>query len=425
MTANLTNLNDDFKQMYSENPPEELMYTDRPLYGMLSKETSWQGANASTRAFAIPILWENNAAVGGSFSVAQAAALRNVSKLNAFQLTSVQAFGFASIDSETMKRSETDKGAFMDVAKMEIDGVHNALANRLHQNGYGNGTGVIGAVSNATFSTSVLTLANPEDSVHFSVGDELIFAQTASSSQRALGSNGTGLLVIAVDRDAGTVTSGNTSGNAVNINDSTYGCPTVSQNDVIFHRGEQNNVLIGLEGFNPQTAPASNDSFFNMNRSQDPSRLAGSRLDGTSYSIEEAIIRGSNKVAKQNGVVKEAFLNFKKYSDLVLSLGAKREYVEVGPEDMPSVGYEAVKVIGARGTINVIPDQACPSNRIFLTNLSKLKLVSVGEPVQVEDSDGNYILRRSDSNVYECRLASYSNIGSWSPRDACNIQVAI
>lgn len=429
MTANLNTINDDLKQTFSTEAVEEVMYTDRPFFGLVPKLTTWKGADSVNRAFAIPILWENNAAVGGSFPVAQAAALRNSSKINAFQLTSVQAFGFADIDSETMRRSDTDKGAFLDAAKMETEGVINALSNRLHQNLYGNGTGVIGTTGQATYNGGgTLTLANPEDSVHFSVGDELTFATSASATALTLGSNGTGLLVGYIDRDAGVITAVNTSGVALSsLTDATFGVPGLTNGVVyvIFHRGEQNNVLQGLEGYNPFVAPTTSDSFFNVNRSQDTVRLSGSRFDGTSYSPEEAIIRGSSKVSKQNGVVKEAWMNYKKYADLVNSLGSKREYVEVGPAETPSVGYEAVKVIGSRGVINVIPDQACPSNRIYLTNISKLKLVSVGEAVQVEDLDGNYILRLSASNTYECRFASYSNFASWNPRDACCIQVAI
>lgn len=425
MVANLDTANAILKEDYAIKGVEEVMYTDRPLLGLLEKFTAWEGANDGTRGLRVPIGFAPGGGVSGSFPVGQANGSRNAAKLNAFILTSVKAYGFAQIDNETMERSAEDKGAFLDVARYEIDQLINAMSNRLHQNLFGDGTGVIGAIANSSFSTSICVLTNPDDTVHIEIGDELTSAQTAGSSARALGSNGHGWYVIAVDRDKGTFTAGTAAGAPVNLSDSADGIPTAANLDVLFHRGDQNSVVVGLEGWNPQVAPTNGDDWFTVDRSQDTVRLSGSRFDGTSFGIDEALVRAGNTVCKQGGQVKEAFMNFKHFSDLVGAISSKVEYQRVGPEDSAEVGYETISVIGAKGSIRVIPDHACPVNRVFMTNLSDLQLASVGEAIHVNDKDGNPLLRVQNADAVEARYVSYANLLNRNPRNQMNILVSI
>jgi hypothetical protein len=426
--------NDALKQHITDEPITENMFQDRPLLGLCPKYPKLGGADVTSRAMPIPIASAYTNATSGNFTVGQAAGLRNASRINAFQLTSTQLWSFVQLEDEAMKRSMSDEDSFVDFLTFEFDGLVTSLSNRIHQLMYGNGTGVIAVVGNAaqepSFSTATVYVSNPEDMVHIEVNDELIFSSSTTSAKRALGSNGTGVIVGAVDRDNGFFIAVNTSGTTVNVNDATYGCPNIANGDVIFHRGDTNTVvdpvsgnpngvIMGCEGWNPFIPPTTSDSFFNVNRGLgDIQRLAGTRMDATSYGIEEALVRGANKNAKVGGKITEYFVPWKKFSDLVGSIHAKTVYepFQVGPEDA-DVGYEAVKIIGGKGSINVVPDYACPSNRTVGLNLSKVKLCSVGELVQNVNGDGNDFLRVNNANNYEIRYVTYVNFASWNPLD--------
>ena len=71
----------------------------------------------------------------------------------------------------------------------------------------------------------------------------------------------------------------------------------------------------------PATAPSAGDAFWGVDRSKDVTRMAGVRFDGSSESIEEALIDGAALVAREGGQPDYCFMNFTSYAALEKSLG--------------------------------------------------------------------------------------------------------
>ncbi len=427
--ANYTSLDAAFKQFYADGI-EDLCFVDRPLFGLLPKMEGWKGADQSTRAWHIPLKFAHPSAISSTFTVAQNRAANVASKIVAWELTTAPMFAFIQIDNESMLRSEGNEGAFVELKSLEVNGIIENFSTRLHQYCYGDGTGVIAQCGNSTqqttFATSTLYLLNSEDAVKISPGDELTVASTATGAERAFGTNGHGLYVIGVNMDLGTIQVGNVAGVAVNLNDGADGIPLIATSDYICHRGDRGAVMAGFQSWIPSAATGiatTGDNQYNVNRAALVDFLAGSRFDGSSFGIEEALVRGSNIVAKKGGKLEQYFINHKHYSDLVSGLSAKGivNFLDIRPNEMPNIGFEGVKIIGAKGEIDVIPDYSCPSTLAAGFRLSEWWLGSVGDTVRVQNDDGLEFLRLSTADGMEGRFASYSNLVPRNPRDNLNL----
>lgn len=433
--ANVNSLDAAFKQYYADGI-EDLTYDDRPFFALMPKHEGWVGADQANRAWHVPLKYALPPAISSTFTVAQNRAASVSSKISAWEVTSKQMYGFIQIDNESIERSKNDVGAFVEIKALEVSGMVQNLSNRLHHYLWGDGTGVIAQIANSTqqpnFATSVITLLNSEDAVKIQPGDELTVAATATGAERAFGTNAHGLYVIGVNMDTGTFIVGNLAGTAVNANDAADGIPTIANNDYVAHRGDRqgtsvNGVISGFQFWIPSyaTGIATNDSTYNVNRSGSADWLAGSRIDATSQGIEDALMRASNVVAKKGGKIEEFFLNHKHYSDLVSALSAKGivNFLDISPSEYPSIGFEGVRIIGAKGSVDVIPDYACPSTLAAGTKLSDWKFGSVGEPVETITSDGLEFLRLTGGDGVECRFKSYSNSVPTAPKNNVNVTI--
>lgn len=440
MSSTYTTLSSLYKQRYP-NGLEDLTFRERPFFALVNKKTDLGGASDQTRAYHIPFRYAFPAAVSGGFSIASNRAAAISSKVVAWELYTMHQYSFINIDNESLKRSVGNENAFLEARGFEFDGAVENLANRLHHFLYGTGTGVIAQVGNATqmasFATSVMVVLNSEDVAKIAYGDELTVSGTASGAERAFGTNGHGWYVIGVNMDAGTFTAGTAAGAAVNLNDAADGIPTVANSDFICHRGDRQvagtlggTVLDGFQSWIPSfaTGISGGDSQYSVNRSAAPDLLAGSRYDGTSLGIEEALVRGANVVAKKQGKINTYFLTHKHYSDLVSAIASRGtiNFIEASPSEFPEIGFEGVHIIGANsGPIDVLPDYACPSTVAAGMYLDKWQLASVGDTIHIMDTDGVETLRLPTSDGVSAYWYSYANLVPLSPRDNINVTLPL
>lgn len=443
MSSNVNNLDAAFKQRYSAEGIARLTFEDRPFWGLVPKEEI-AGADQVTRAFAVPVLFANNAAVGGNFALSQARSALVSSKVNAFQITTSKYYGFVTLDMEAVERSVGNENAFVDLKSLEIDQTIENVSNRLHRNAWNNGDGTIGQVGNSTqmpsFATSVCVLNDLERMVFIQPGDELTVSPsgTPQSGERAFGTNNHGLYVIAVNLDAGTFQVGNVNGTAVNLNDAADGIPTIAALDWLAIRGDRQvpgtvggTCFAGFQGWIPNAATgiaSSGDSFYNVNRYQSVDWLAGTRFDGSNYAIEDALVQGSNILAKKGGTCNAGFINHKHFSALVNSISSRGQvqFLEVSPSEYPTIGYRGVRIIGAKSDIDIIPDYACPGTVAALMNLEDWAFASVGgeDPVRFMNGDGLEFLRQPTSDSIQAYVVNYGALYCRKPRNNANITLA-
>jgi hypothetical protein len=261
------------KQYYDKAMVENLVYQGRPFFALLKKKTDFVGEVQK-----LPLIYGNPQ--GASSSFAKAVANKTNSKLKAFLLTTATEYAVASIANEVLEASSNDRGAFLNALTVEIDGAMDQCARKLSIAAFRSGSGSIGrVVSTQSGSATIITLANPEDVVNLEVGQALVF-----DSADGGGTVGTTVgFVVMVDRDSGTFSVAAAQGGAAD----TATNRDAAANQYIFIEGDYDAKMKGLQAWLPASVSTS-DSFFNVNRSADKSRLAGVYMDLSGKNMEEA-----------------------------------------------------------------------------------------------------------------------------------------
>lgn len=332
-----------------------------------------------------------------------------------------------TITNELLEATKDNAGAFVDEAKLNMDTGFRNISNDLALSLFDNGSGARGQIS--VISTGVITLADPNSVVNFEVGMTLVSYSVSGnvytqSTAAALG------YVIAVNRSAGTVTVSATAGGAAGTptNWSTSFPFIGVQGDVAFGTLSATTSFLkvsGLGAWIPTTAPTSGDSFWGVNRSTDVTRLAGVRFDGSSESIEEALIDGSSLVAREGGQPDMCFMNFASYAALEKSLGSKVQYVDV-KHDEADIAFAGIRIHAPYGPITVIPDRNCPSQTAYLLQLDVWKFRSLGRAPHVltYGLEGLEGIRVGNADALEIRIGFYGNLICSAPGWNCVIQLS-
>ena len=385
------------KELYDDQKIANLVYKNNPFLAMVPKMEEFGG-----KYMPIPLIVNTSQGRSATFSSAQTN--QTAATVESFALTRVANYSIAQIDNQTMLASKTDKMAFINGATVVIDGAIRALTNSLATQIFRDGSGAIGVIS-ASSSLGTIVLTNPSDVVNFEVNMTIEARDPASpASPRAGGP----VYVTAVNRTAGTLQVSSSMG--------TYVAPSAwlaQANDTVNVVGDYNLGLKGLAAWVPTTSPTS-ASFFGVDRSTDPTRLGGVRFNGSSQSIEEAVIDASLLVAREGGTPDVCIMNFASYAALEKSLGAKAQYISFdGPAKLY---YPGILINGAAGQIKVFPDRSCPAKTAYLLQMDTWKLYSLGPaPHIAKYADGLEMLRVYNSDAAELRVVSYANLGCNAP----------
>ena len=391
----LTAMNAALKELYDGQVVENLVYADNPFLAMIKKSSDFGGKYKP-----IPIITGVSQGRSATFSNAQGN--QSAVQIESFLLTRTQDYSIATIDNQTMLASRTDKMAFLEGAKLVIDGAIRSITLSLASALFRSGTGSIGQIG--SISTGVITLSNPNDVVQFEVNQTLQANATDGGTPRvALG------YVVAVNRSAGTVTV-----SATGMGGSPGSPASWAANDFLLVQGDLNQKIKGLNAWLPATAPTSGDNFFGVDRSVDTVRLAGVRYDGSAQSIEEALIDASSLLAREGGKPDVCIMSFASYSALEKALGAKVQYVDAkGPAN---IAFRGIMVNGANSMIRCFPDRNCPSQTAFLLQMDTWSLESLGDAPQIlRYGDGLEMLRVYNADAGEVRVGYYAQLRTNAP----------
>lgn len=392
----LTAANAALKELYDGQSVENLVYKDNPFLAMIPKKTDFGGKYKP-----IPIII--GVSQGRSATFANAQTYQAAADVRSFLLTRATDYSIATIDNQTLLASKTDKMTFIEGSKLVVDSAIRTITNSLASGLFRSGTGTIGS---GTISGNVVTLSNPADIVQF----ELNMALQASASDGGASLTGDTTLgfPIAIDRGAGTFTVSTTLGG-------TAGTPTGWTGTMYFRQaGDRNAKIKGLSAWLPKVAPTGGDSFFGLDRSADPVRLAGVRYDGSAQSIEEALVDASNLVAREGGRPETCITNYASFSALEKALGSKVTYVDA--KSPAGIGFRGIKVSGANTQIDVFPDRNCQPQTAYLLQMDTWSLNSLGDAPQIlRYGDGMEMLRVYNADAAELRCGYYAQPATNAP----------
>jgi hypothetical protein len=182
--------------------------------------------------------------------------------------------------------------------------------------------------------------------------------------------------------------------------------------------------LSGLSAWVPSVDPPSNDNFWGVNRSADPTRLAGLRYNASSQSISEGLTNALAFGNREGAAFDIIVLDFVSYSTLINELGAKVQYVQLEHDDV-EVAFEAIHFHSAYGKIPVLADRSAQAQTAWCMTMDTWKLRTLGKAPHIltYGMEGLEGLRVGNADALEIRIAYYGNVINSAP--GYNMQVQL
>lgn len=411
MGLDLTSFAAALKAHYTTERVQNMVYKTNPFLALVRKMEDMGGDS-----FVQPVIYGNPQSRSATFATAQTGAASTSTNIVKFAVTRVKDYAVVTIDGETLEASKKDVDAFMRARTTEIDGAMNSISRSLATSLFRSGYGAIGQIADASTASTTMTLGSstaldPDSVVNFEKDMQVVFS--SSENGATLRNSGASLTVTKVNPSTGTVI---LSGNMSSVTG-------VVQNDYVFIKGDRQDSatptrlkVAGLEAWCPYTAPSSSENFFGVDRSAH-GRLGGVRYDGTTLPIEQALIKASVLVGREGGKPDVCVLNHKNYGDLINSLGSKVQYVDLKAN--ASIGFRGIELFTPTGTVKVVPDMNCPSNRAFLLQMDTWLLGSLGMAPRILNYDGLEALRQASADGIEVRIGYYGNLICTAPGFNC------
>jgi hypothetical protein len=275
--ANSSNQIAALKELYKDDKEymKDLVYKENPFLALVPKDESPDGFAGKY----IPVPLEYGVPQGRSHTFATAQGNQTATQLASFFVYVIQDYQLVTITNLLMEQTKTNAGAFVDAAKLQMDGGFRNITNNIAFELFGNGTatrGISSALSSQNGTVvggTVLPLTNAQSVVQFEVGMTLVASATDGGAPSA-----DTVVITSVDRANGIITG-------------TASAASLSSNWAIgsgqAHLSVQGDLpasgatttgsflaLSGLAAWLPTNTPASNDNFWGVNRSADPTRLA-------------------------------------------------------------------------------------------------------------------------------------------------------
>lgn len=332
----------------------------------------------------IPVPLEYGTPQGRSHTFSSAQNQQTPTQLASFFVYTIEDYQLVTITNLLMEQTKTNAGAFVDAAKLQMDGGFRNITNNIAFELFGDGTATRGmstAASSQTGGTAaggvVLPLSNAQYIVNFEVGMLL----QASATRGGAPSTDT-VYITGVNRSTGVVT-GTASAATLSANwaiGSGTAYLTIVGDLPAAGAGNtgSNLAMSGLAAWIPSTDPASNDSYWGVNRSADPTRLAGLRYDASAYTIEEGMTNALAFLNREGGKPDLVIMDFASYAALVNALGAKVQYVQVNHDEV-EVAFEGITFQSAYGRVTVLADRSCPPQTAYVLTMNTWKLRSLGK----------------------------------------------
>jgi hypothetical protein len=405
------------KELYPLNYLEELGYKDNPIFGMMKKDTGAGGDQEK-----IPVDVSPVQAASATFSSTQTQAAAVSSTFRAFEVTTVKRYSLARIEGQMIRATRNNTMAFTRALDKEIRNANRTFIRGLERQMSRNADGSLGAVGTSGITTTSLTLANTAQAHSFEYLMEVVGAADNTSALRDSGNSAT---ITGIDRATGVLTTDS---------NWTTQISGLTDADLLFPVGDYVSAsdrlaVSGFEAWVPATAPTSGDSFFGVDRSIDTERLAGVRYDGSSDTIEEALVNGQSEGSMNSGTPDYCFMNNKNLRRLVNSLGSKRTYYQdvfANKSDgtKSTVGYRAVMIDGDTGPIYVLGCPLVPIEVAWMVDMDSWCLFSMGEAPGILDDDGLMIQRVYNSDDYEVRVGGYLQQACFNPGSNVRIKLS-
>jgi len=422
--ANSSNQIAALKELYVDDKDymKNIVYAKNPLLAMFPKNESPDGF--AGKYIPVPLEYANPA--GRAHTFANAQNQQTASSVISYFVYAIQDYQLVTITNLLMEQTKSNAGAFVDEASRTLDNGFRNISNNMAFELFFGGTasrGVIGSVS-LSGSVATVTLSNAQTVVQFEVG--MVLQNSATDGGAALLVAGAidAIQITAVNRGTGVIV-----GSVVQGDGSTFTAGHYMQilGDIGSAGASTIAGLLGLSGLAswvPAVDPSGGDNFWGVNRSADPTRLAGLRYNASAQTISEGITNALAFGNREGAAFDLIVLDFVSYSTLINELGAKVQYVQLEHDEV-EVAFEAIHFHSAYGKIPVLADRSAQAQTAWCLTLDSWKLRTLGKAPHIltYGMEGLEGLRVGNADALEIRIAYYGNVICSAP--GYNMQVAL
>lgn len=426
--ANSTNQLAALKELYTDDKDfmKNIVYAKNPLLAMIPKNESPDGFAGKY----IPVPLEYGNPQGRSHTFANAQNQQTASSVVSFFVYAIADYQLITITNLLMEQTKTNAGAFIDEASRSLENGFRNISNNMAFELFNGGTATRGQISSAGI-TNVggavsFTLANPQTVVQFEVGMTL---QGSATMGGAALQNSPGTIdaiqITSVNRNTGAIVGTVVQGAPL----SSFVANTYLQvlGDIGLAGASTIGGMLGLSGLSawiPSVDPTTGDNFWGVDRSVDPTRLAGLRYDASSQSMAEGITNALALANREGAAPDLIVMDFASYATLINELGAKVQYIQLNHDEV-EVAFEAIHFHSAYGKIPVLADRSCPAQTAYALTLDTWKLRTLGKAPHLltYGMEGLEGLRVANADALELRLGYYGNVTCAAP--GWNIQIKL
>lgn len=414
------------KELYPDGLPEQILMRKHVLLSKIGKEGDAYGDH-----IVVPVVYDNPA--GRSADIATllgntaAGSPINPTQSKKFLVFLSSDYAATWINELTVLKAANDRGAFVNAFKFEVDGLLRQLGNSLSHGLYRDGSGTVARGDGAwTITGNVITLLQRADTKFFNIGMNLDFIANSSGapsgSPRALAATFR-VQVTKIDEDAGTITCALDSAGSAVANISTY-YTSLANTDWIAPAGDYNSAFAttgiqkikGLASWLPLTAPTGGDSFWGVDRSVFPTRLAGHRLNDSTAPAEDSIMALGEVMHERGAAPDVCIVSPRQFTKMSKRMNAKVEYDGAGGD--AKYGFMTFGVATSAGIVPVYADADCPEDRGYLLTMDTWKIKHLKELPHIVATDGVTSLRRPGLDQQEVRCRYYAQPVCYAPGES-------
>lgn len=355
---------------------------------------------------------------GASAAVATAASNAAVSQGKSFTVPQVKYYAQLRLDGMLVKNAMngTADSQMVDQLKYETDYTEDTIGWEIERQFFGSQAGYraqIGSVSIGANTT--ITLKQITDAVFFEPNMVIVLATTATGAVRSGGTTNKAT-VSAVNTKTGVLTF--TGQNFTTL----FG--TAAADDYIYREGDAQNggtavISAGLADWNPSTDPSAT-TFYGVDRSLFPARLAGVRYDGSTDLLQTVFIRALAQYQSETGrgLKKGVFYIHPLYGAALRAAYEAKRIVETSFDTTYQMQIDGFKIDG----MSFIEVASCPYGVAkFVTDGAFVRASCGDQPEWASMGKNDMFWLDRDTDTVKGMMVNYGNLLAWHVNELMHV----
>lgn len=401
--AQYSNFTNWVKLNYPEGPTVVAL-SEAPFVGLMKHTTDWEGGAKEIH----PIY--TNLPTYTNFTDAQT--YRGVLQTLKFSITRCTHYGSWSIERQLLLSARSNKRAIDDIMKRHMTGGFTGFGHQIGRLAWGNGGGATARIS--AISTNRATLGTRSDHYGFFPGQVVQASVDDGTGGAGLRSGGATNVVLSVDRENGYI---------YGASNWTTAIPLMGTTDYLFNAGAYNAAPKGAFAWTPATTPTAGESFLGVDRSVDPTLLAGSRVDASGKFLAEGVSLACALLRENGGKPDTMWLAPTKMGQLLDEMHGKAviPVERRNPDPDIAIGFKGIKIATPGGFIDVMEDPNLQPRYGYLTRMDDWECASLDDLPHFATPNGSKGDPVETADGIQWRLAGYFNFINHSPQNSARV----